>query len=155
MKSQGMSPGYDNWTETRFYPNGIPDRSHRSKAIRLEIKKGEEVSHYTFVQIPIPSVRNILSSSVSRSRNGDSSLLKCVRTLGGGREKSALFALAGKRVILGRINEGKRIERGLFGLYYVYIYISGVSRGIHNAVLGVLQYVYDHTPTPWPNVISF
>lgn len=104
---------------------------------------------------PIPSVRNILSLSVSRSRNGDSSLLKCVRTLGGGREKSALFALAGKRVILGRINEGKRIERGLFGLYYVYIYISGVSRGIHNAVLGVLQYVYDHTPTPWPNVISF
>lgn len=82
-------------------------------------------------------------------------MLKCVRTLGGGREKSALFALAGKRVILGRINEGKRIERGLFGLYYVYIYISGVSRGIHNAVLGVLQYVYDHTPTPWPNVISF
>lgn len=104
---------------------------------------------------PIPSVRNILSSSVSRSRNGDSSLLKCVRTLGGGREKSALFALAGKRVILGRINEGKRIERGLFGVYYVCIYISGVSRGIHNAVLGVLQYVYDHTPTPWPNVISF
>lgn len=104
---------------------------------------------------PIPSVRNILSLSVSRSRNGDSSLLKCVRTLGGGREKSALFALAGKRVILGRINEGKKIERGLFGLYYVYIYISGVSRGIHNAVLGVLQYVYDHTPTPWPNVISF
>lgn len=37
----------------------------------------------------------------------------------------------------------------------IYIYISGVSRGIHNAVLGVLQYVYDHTPTPWPNVISF
>lgn len=31
----------------------------------------------------------------------------------------------------------------------------GMSGGIHNAVLGVLQYVYDHTPTPWPNVISF
>lgn len=94
MKSQGMSPGYDNWMETRFYPNGIPDRSRRSKAIRLEIKKGEEVSHYTFVQIPIPSVRNILSSSVSRSRNGDSSLLKCVRTLGGGgRNQLCLLSL--------------------------------------------------------------
>lgn len=52
--------------------------------------------------------------------------------------------------------EGERIQRGLFGLYiYIYVYTSGVSRGIHNAVLEVLQYVYDHTPTPWPNVISF